>query len=89
MFIESWLLLGLMETPKIKHILEACRLKDFNILLNETTFVLGNVLPSSMLGMALWREWLFAVMAKNAARPTAFFRIPPNSVIEVGIQIQI
>ncbi|MBN8536495.1 MAG: potassium transporter Kup [Deltaproteobacteria bacterium] len=82
---------GFMETPKIKHILEACRLKDFNILLNETTFVLGRetILPSSMLGMALWREWLFAVMAKNAARPTAFFRIPPNSVIEVGIQIEI
>ncbi len=82
---------GFMETPKIKHILEACRLKDFNISLNETTFVLGRetILPSSMLGMALWREWLFAVLAKNAARPTAFFRIPPNSVIEVGIQIEI
>jgi KUP system potassium uptake protein len=82
---------GFMETPKIKHILEACRLKTFNISLQETTFVLGRetILPSSMLGMALWREWLFALMAKNAARPTAFFRIPPNSVIEVGIQIEI
>ncbi|MCB0368403.1 MAG: potassium transporter Kup [Bdellovibrionales bacterium] len=82
---------GFMETPKIKHILESCRLQDFSISLNETTFVLGRetILPSSMLGMALWREWVFALMAKNAARPTAFFRIPPNSVIEVGIQIEI
>ncbi|NUM60173.1 MAG: potassium transporter Kup [Bdellovibrionaceae bacterium] len=82
---------GFMETPKIKHILESSRAKGFNISLHDATFVLGRetILPSSMLGMALWREWLFAVMAKNAARPTAFFRIPPNSVIEVGIQIEI
>lgn len=82
---------GFMETPKIKHILESCRASGFNITLNDTTFVLGRetILPSTMPGMALWREWLFAVMSKNAARATAFFRIPPNSVIEVGIQIEI
>lgn len=82
---------GFMETPKIKHIFEACRIQGFQISLNDTTFVLGRetILPSSLPGMALWREWLFAVMSKNAARATAFFRIPPNSVIEVGIQIEI
>lgn len=82
---------GFMETPKIRHILEACRNQGLDIHLDDSTFVLGRetILPSNMPGMALWREWLFAVMSKNAARPTAFFKIPPNTVIEVGIQIEI
>lgn len=88
---------GFMETPKMKHILEACRQRDINFNVNETTFVLGRETiiaekgPSRIgeAGMAHWRERLFAIMSKNAQRPTAFFRIPPNQVIEVGIQVEI
>lgn len=82
---------GYMETPKMKHILDACRAQGIHFKIDETTFVLGRetILPGSDPGMALWREKLFAIMSKNAARPTAFFRIPPNQVIEVGIQVEI
>lgn len=88
---------GFMEIPKMKHILEACRQKDINFNVNDTTFVLGRETiiaekgpnkPDEQ-GMSHWRERLFAVMSKNAQRPTAFFRIPPNQVIEVGIQVEI
>ena len=88
---------GFMEIPKMKHILEACRERDINFNVNETTFVLGRETiiasntthPSGDSGMWHWRERLFAVMSKNAQRPTAFFKIPPNQVIEVGIQVEI
>lgn len=88
---------GFMETPKMKHILEACRQQDINFNVSETTFVLGRETIIAVGGaprpnephMSLWRERLFAVMSKNAERPTAFFRIPPNQVIEVGIQVEI
>lgn len=82
---------GFMETPKMKHILEACRNEDIHFNVNETTFVLGRetILPSNLPAMSLWREKLFAIMSRNAQRPTAFFRIPPNQVIEVGIQVEI
>lgn len=82
---------GFMETPKMKHILEACRQRDIHFNVTETTFVLGRetILPSNVPGMSLWREKLFAIMSKNAQRPTAFFKIPPNQVIEVGIQVEI
>lgn len=88
---------GFMETPKMKHILEACRQRDINFNVNDTTFVLGRetiiAVPGPARpgepGMSHWRERLFAVMSKNAQRPTAFFRIPPNQVIEVGIQVEI
>ena len=81
---------GFMETPKMKHILEACRQRDIHFKLEETTFVLGRetILASGHLEMSVWREKLFALMAKNAQRPTAFFKIPPNQVIEVGIQVE-
>lgn len=91
---------GFMEIPKMKHILEACRQRDINFSVSETTFVLGReTIIASKNGpaperaneprMFHWRERLFAVMSKNAERPTAFFRIPPNQVIEVGIQVEI
>ncbi len=82
---------GFMETPKMKHILEACRQKNIHFNVNETTFVLGRetILPSNDPSMSLWQESLFAFMSRNAQRPTAFFKIPPNQVIEVGIQIEV
>lgn len=82
---------GFMETPKIRHVFEACRAKGIDLHVEESTFVLGRetIIASKLPGMALWRERLFAVMTKNAQRPTAFFRIPPNQVIEVGIQVEI
>lgn len=88
---------GFMEIPKMKHILEACRQLDINFNVSDTTFVLGRETiiadktsqRSEEAEMSHWRERLFAVMSKNAQRPTAFFRIPPNQVIEVGIQVEI
>lgn len=82
---------GFMETPKMKHILEACRQRDIHFKLEETTFVLGRetIIAEGYSGMSVWREKLFALMSKNSQRPTAFFKIPPNQVIEVGIQVEI
>lgn len=82
---------GFMETPKIKHILEACREKGIPFSIQETTFVLGRetILPTGNPNLPVWREKIFAVMSRNAERPTAFFKIPPNQVIEVGIQVEI
>lgn len=84
-------LYGFMETPKIKHILDACREHGIPFSIQETTFVLGRetILPSGRPSLTLWREKIFALMSRNAERPTAFFKIPPNQVIEVGIQVEI
>ncbi len=82
---------GYMETPKMKHILEACREAGIPFKITETTFVLGRetILPSTEGELPLWKEKVFAFLSRNAERPTAFFRIPPNQVIEVGIQVEI
>jgi KUP system potassium uptake protein len=36
-----------------------------------------------------WRERVFAVMARNAQRVTAFYRLPTNRVVELGLLIEI
>ena len=40
-------------------------------------------------GMAIWRDKLFAVMHRNAAPATNFFRIPGNRLVELGAQVEI
>jgi KUP system potassium uptake protein len=57
----------------------------------ETTYFLGRetLIPSKRPGMALWRERLFSVMARNARPATRFFRLPPNRVVELGAQVEL
>jgi KUP system potassium uptake protein len=40
-------------------------------------------------GMALWRERMFAAMARNAGNITDYFNIPTNRVIELGTRVEI
>ena len=57
----------------------------------ETSFFLSRetLIPTIAPGMALWRERLFASMARNAGAAMAFFKIPTNRVVELGTQIEL
>jgi len=39
--------------------------------------------------MMRWRKSLFAYLSRNARPATSFFRIPPDRVVEVGMQIRL
>ncbi len=82
---------GFMEDPSIDDILTHCKTKGLDIKVEGTTFFLGRetLIATDRPGMALWRERLFAFMARNALRATAFFRIPANQVFEVGAQVEL
>jgi len=57
---------------------------------NATYFMTRfRVLPTPGEGMWLWREKLYAVMHRNAAEASDFFRLPPNRVIEIGSPVTI
>ena len=47
------------------------------------------LIPMATGGMAVWRKVLFALIARNAARATAFYSIPPERVMEIGIQVEL
>lgn len=82
---------GFMQDPDIHEVLAACKKSHLDIPLEGTTFFLGRetLIASDRPGMAIWRERLFAFMSRNALRATAFFRIPPNQVFEVGAYVEL
>jgi len=83
---------GFKETPDINKVLALIQSKyqlEFDLM--DTSFFLARdtVVPSKLPGMALWRERLFAWMFQNAAKPSDFFQIPTNRVVELGAKIEI
>jgi len=82
---------GFMEQPDVPDLLKQCADHGLNFELLRTTFFLSSetVVQGKMPGMARWRALLFAVMARNAQRATTFFGLPPNRVVELGMQVEI
>ena len=80
---------GFMEAPDVIAML--ARDDTPTPAIEQTTFFLGSeiVLPEGHGGMARWRARLFWYLSRNAARPTAFFNIPPHRVVELGSQITV
>jgi KUP system potassium uptake protein len=82
---------GFAEDPRVPAVIERCRSLGLDINVDETTFFVGRetLLATDRPGMAIWRERLFARMARNARRATRFFKIPPNRVVEIGAEIEL
>ncbi|HEX4925071.1 MAG TPA: potassium transporter Kup [Bdellovibrionales bacterium] len=82
---------GFMETPDIRDVLSACSVKGVDLKLEDISFFLGRetLIPTRRPGMAIWREYLFALMSRNAERATAYFNIPADQVVELGIQVEL
>src|SRR6266571_857512 len=82
---------GFMQDPDINEVLAACKASGLDIPLAGTTFFLGRetLIASERPGMAMWRARLFGFMSRNALRATAFFKIPPNQVFEVGAYVEL
>jgi KUP system potassium uptake protein len=47
------------------------------------------IISTDQAGMARWREKLFAFLARNAQRATAYFAIPVNRLVEIGTRVEI
>jgi KUP system potassium uptake protein len=82
---------GFFEEPDVPMVLALCEAHGLEFKEHETTFFLSRetVIPAKKPGMAVWRERLFALMARNAQSATAFFRLPANRVVELGMQVEI
>jgi KUP system potassium uptake protein len=83
-------LYGFMEDPNIPAALAAAAKLGVPVDADDVTYFLGRetLIVSADRGMAEWREKLFVVMARNAVRATAFFRLPPERVVELGVQVE-
>jgi KUP system potassium uptake protein len=90
-FYRITLRYGFMQDPDVPRALEGAQVGGRKFDLMETTFFLGRetLIAHGTLGMAVWREKLFALMSRNATSAMAFFHLPPNRVIELGAQIEL
>jgi KUP system potassium uptake protein len=81
---------GFMEDPDVPAALRQARQQGLEIDLDDLTYFLGRetILVTRKEGMALWREKLFVLMARNAVRPITYFRLPPERVVELGVQVE-
>ena len=81
---------GFMDEPNVPEALALAAEKGLPVG-DDVTYFLGRetVIVTKTPGMAPWRERLFVLMAKNAVRATAFFKLPPDNVVELGVQVEI
>jgi KUP system potassium uptake protein len=82
---------GFMEEPNVPELLAKAPIDGEPVKLHKTTFFLSRetVLPNSSPAMARWRQWLFALMSRNAQSASSFYRIPANRVVELGMQVEL
>jgi KUP system potassium uptake protein len=81
-----------MEHPDIPVLLQSSSNVGCTIDLSDVTYYVGHeTVVHREDGMALphWQEVLFALMERNSAHVTDFFRLPSESVVEIGRQIAI
>ena len=81
---------GFMEDPNVPELLKLAEAHGFKTSLAETTFFLGRetLVPTLHSRLSFWRKALFSFLSRNAQSATAFFRLPPNRVVELGEQIE-
>jgi KUP system potassium uptake protein len=82
---------GFMEDPNVPEALARAAAQGLPLDEGDVTYFLGRetLIVTKTSGMAMWRERLFVLMARNAVRATTFFRLPPERVVELGVQVEI
>lgn len=82
---------GWRETPNIEDVFHRCWQEGLVCEMLETSFFMSN--ESLMMGKRPWylrvRGKIFMLLRRNALRAGDQFEIPPNRLIELGIQVEI
>ena len=81
---------GFMETPDVATIVARCCRETLSSSGDDVTYYLGRptLIATDRTPMMRWRKHLFAFLARNARPATQFFGIPPDRVVELGMQIE-
>ena len=82
---------GFMETPNVPNAL--ARARQFGLQLGRGRHDVLSRTPHALRARARpsgdggWRDKLFVFLSRNARQATNFFQIPPDRVVEIGIQL--
>jgi KUP system potassium uptake protein len=82
---------GFMQDPDVPWALRECGRHGLIIPPERTSYYLGRetLLPTGRAKMPRWSKSLFAFVSRNARPATAYFGLPPNRVLELGMQIDL
>src|SRR5271155_2681714 len=82
---------GFAQTPNVPRELRRAAIPGVELDPSQLSFFVGriNVKSGSRPGMTRWRERLYSSLVRIATRPTEFFRIPPDCVIELATEVEI
>lgn len=91
-FYRVGIRVGFMETPDVPRALEALIARyKLGFSAKQVTYYLGRetLLATSHGEMGQREEQLFAFLTKNSQNATRYFGIPPERVVEIGMQIDL
>jgi KUP system potassium uptake protein len=83
---------GFMERPDIPALLREAHGLGCAIDLTDVTYYVGHETVTARddaKALPRWVEAMFALMQRNSAHLTDYFRLPPDAVVEIGRQISI
>jgi KUP system potassium uptake protein len=82
---------GFMEEPDVPAVVAQLAGRGLPVDPECVVYIVGRetILATERRGMALWRERLFGFLSRNAARATAFYKLPPTQILEIGAEIDL
>ncbi len=92
--LGAWLVearFGYMEQPDVPKALRACAPFGLEIDPRQASYFLGRrvIRMSARSSLPFWQQRLFIMMANQSSRAIEFFRIPPDRVVELGMQMSV
>jgi KUP system potassium uptake protein len=83
---------GFMQTPNVPDVMQRAA-TEFRVPYQprSTSYFLGRetLLATKKSGMQPWRKALFSFISRNSRSATQYFAIPPDRVVELGMQIDL
>ncbi len=88
-FVEAQF--GYMEQPDVPAALRACAPHGLEIDPRQASYFLGRraIRLSPRAPMPFWQQRIFIMLANQSSRAIEFFRIPPDRVVELGMQMSL
>jgi KUP system potassium uptake protein len=92
--LGAWLVearFGYMEQPDVPAALRACEPFGLAIDPRQASYFLGRrvIRISARSALPFWQQRIFIMLANQSARAIEFFRIPPDRVVELGMQMSV
>jgi KUP system potassium uptake protein len=92
--LDAWLIrakFGFMETPNVPAALRLARSAGLDIEPRTASYFLGRraIRTSMRSALPFWQQRLFIMLANQSSRATGFYRIPPERVVELGMQLSV